>query len=118
MENNGIENYRKMMQQMEENPSDRAWNRLDDKLQLRSNKKNVIKYKWLTIAASTIAILSFVGIYQHQLHEHNPQIFAYNSDNSDPKPLFIEEIRSNDDTGLYAIERLQNLSIAYEELGM
>lgn len=108
----GLERYKQYASQHEEQPSEAAWKRIDDKLQLGESKGKVRWYKGLAIAASFLAILSVSSIYYHQVHEHNPEIFAYNADRSDFRPIHIEEITPTEDAGIYAIDRLENLNKA------
>jgi len=114
MENTGLDKFKDAMQSYEELPSNRAWNRIDDKIQLRSNRKSVKWYRWIAVAATTIAIVSVYSIYQHNLHNHNPQVFAYN-DNTDAKPTIIEELEVIKNDGLYAIDKVADLNQAYSE---
>lgn len=109
----GLENYKLQQQTYKETPSDRAWQRLDNKLQLRNNKRSARRWGWLAVAASTIAILSIWSIYQHQIHEHNPDLYAYNAYNEDSRPQIIEELSKVSEVGIYQIDRLQGLNNAY-----
>lgn len=115
MENNGLERFKEEMKSYEVLPSDRAWSSIHDKLQLRSNKRSVKWYRWIAVAASTIAVISIYSIYQHNIHEHNPQVFAYNSSHTDDKPTIIEELEVVAGDGLYSIEKVADLNQAYSE---
>jgi len=115
MENNGLNRFKEEMQTYEELPSDRAWSRINDKVQLRSNKRSVKWYRWIAVAASTIALVSIYSIYQHNIHEHNPKVYAYNSSNSDAKPTIIEELTLVSNDGLHAIDKVADLNQAYNE---
>lgn len=113
MENKGLNRFKEEIQSYEELPSDRAWNRINDKIQIRNNKRTVQWYRWIAVAASTIAIVSMYSIYQHSIHEHNPQMFAYNSIKADAKPTIIEELELITDDGIYAVEQVADLHQAY-----
>ncbi len=115
MENKGLQRFKNEVQSYEELPSDRAWNRINDKIQLRSNRRTVKWYRWMTVAASTIAIISIYTIYQHTIHEHNPQVFAYNSNNTDAKPTIIEELEIANNDGLYSLDKVADLNQAYDK---
>lgn len=114
MKNKGLNRFKEEMQSHQILPSDRAWNRINDKMQIRNNKRAVIWYRWIAVAASAIALISIYSIYQHNMHEHNPQVFAYNASN-DAKPAIIEELEVLSDDGIYAVERVANLNQAYNE---
>lgn len=113
MENNNLHRFKEEMQSYEELPSDRAWNRINDKIQIRNNKRTVQWYRWIAVAASTIAIVSVYSIYQHNIHKHNPKMFAYNSIKTDAKPTIIEELEVLTNDGIYAIEQVADLNQAY-----
>ena len=113
MENNGLQRFKEEMQSYEELPSDRAWNSINDKIQLRSNKRSVKWYRWIAVAASTIAVLSVYSIYQHNVHEHNPKMFAYNENNVDAKPAIIEELELVNSDGIYNVDKVNDLQQAY-----
>lgn len=108
----GMKNFKEYAQSLEEQPRDAAWKRLEDKLEIGETKSKVRWYRSLAIAASLLAILSVSSIYYHQMHDHNPDLFAYNADKSDYRPIQIEEITPLDDEGLYEIDRLEHLNKA------
>ena len=116
MENNGLDRFKEEMQSYEELPSDRAWNRINDKMQIRNNRRSVKWYRWIAVAASSIAVVSLFSIYQHTIHKHNPQVFAYNSIKADAKPTIIEELVLLSDEGLYAVEQVADLNQAYSKI--
>ncbi len=113
MKNKGLQRFKEEMQSYQELPSDRAWNRINDKMQLRDNKRTVKWYRWIAIAASSIAILSVYSIYQHTIHKHDPQVFAFNSTKVDAKPTIIEELEVLSDEGIYAVKQVADLNQAY-----
>lgn len=113
MENKGLHRFKEEMQSHQEIPSDRAWSRINDKIQIRNNRRTVKWYRWIALAASAIAIVSVYSIYQHTMHKHNPQVFAYNSIGSDAKPTIIEELEVLTDDGIYAVEQVADLNQAY-----
>lgn len=113
MENNGLQRFKKEMQSYEELPSDRAWSRINDKIQLRSNRRTVKWYRWMTVAASTIAIISVYTIYHHNIHEHKPQVYAYNSNHNDATPIIIEDLEVSSNDGLYSLDKVADLNQAY-----
>lgn len=115
MENKGLHRFKEEMQSYEELPSDRAWNRINDKMQIRTNKRTVKWYRWIAVAASSIAVISVYSIYQHTIHKHNPQVFAYNSIKTDAKPTIIEELERLPDDGIYAVDQVADLNQAYSE---
>lgn len=115
MKNSGLQRFKEEVQSYEELPSDRAWNRINDKIQLRSNRRTVKWYRWMTVAASTIAIISVYTIYHHNIHEHKPQVYAYNSNHSDATPTIIEDLEVSTNTGIYSIEKVAALNQAYDE---
>lgn len=115
MENKGLNRFKEEMQSYEEIPSDRAWSRINDKMQIKKSKRTVKWYRWISLAAITISVISIYIIYQHTIHEHNPQVFAYNSSKSDAKPIVMEELEVITDGGIYAVEKVADLNKAYSQ---
>lgn len=95
-------------------PSADAWQRINAKMKTRDDRRRLVSYRNMSVAAMMIAVLSVTVIFTHYLKEHNPSVFA---SNEHFVPLIIEELDTDGNDTFYSIENISRLKNAYEKAG-
>ncbi len=101
-----MEDFKKIF---DEAPDRRLWDRLDERLEKKSNLKKLKFYRLATLAAMVTALVAAVSYFNHILDDHNPHLFASNEGFSS----FVVEELTNEEEGLFDMSYFAEIRSAY-----
>ena len=110
--NNQTELYKKALE-FKSSPTPNAWNRIHEKLGQDKKVVGVPYSKYLWMAAAFVAILGVLTVFNRDKINH------FSSDSVKSSQLYSEQIEVfdiNDEPGIYEIQKLAGLKIAYKKL--
>lgn len=93
-----------------ENPKDKLWDRLEEKLDTERSVKKLQIYKVASLAAMFVALIAAVGYFKHVLNDHNPDLFVSNEGFS----AIATEVLEHDENGLFNMESLSRVNTAFK----
>ncbi len=102
--NEDLKNYR-------HEPSNLAWERIENKLEHRKSRDRIVKFRNISIAAVMVSLFAIIGVMSLYLNSYNPEVFA-TSNNF--KPVQMEALEESDES-LYNFDYLKQLNSTYED---
>jgi len=94
-----------------EQPDERLWERLEEKLEAKAGLRKLRYYKIGSLAAMIVALVAAVAYFDHILDDHNPHLFASNEDYSS---FVLEELDDNE-SGLFNMVFFDEIRKAYDK---
>ncbi len=112
MNDKDLDSIKEIAQSHTIEPSDAAWNRLEQKLKYKSSKKRLNTYRNISIAAILISVLSITAVFRMNTNNHDPEIFA---SNEEYRPIVFEELQSDTEDSFFNSAHISNLNEAYTD---
>jgi len=114
MEHNELEHkLRHAAKNAIESVGNNTWDRLDLRLEQKTQKEQIFKYKWLASAAAAIALLAMAYIFTSENNSYNPDLIASAEHNG----LIMESLDTKV-SEFYDVKKVQQMTQAYDALGL
>lgn len=94
-------------------PQNTAWFRLESKLEKERSKRKIVFYKYFSIAAASVAVLSVISFFAletYGLKTTTPTADLYQTQ--------ITELTDDSYSGIYDLSKLRELKSAYQKMGI
>ena len=105
-----MEQFEDKLKEYKASPPSHLWQQLDNKLEHRRNRKRLVKFRNISVAAVLFAIMAVIGVMNLYVQNYNPNLFATSTNF---EPLLMEELQESND-GMYKLANLKFLEDSYQ----